>query len=531
MINSMKDWLKAGLLCAVLLLPQGVYGDWLSQVNSHRNLAGLPEVTENPVWSDGCTKHARYMVKNNFIGHTEDSSNPWYTPEGLAAAQSSNLFASSGKLTDDAAVDGWMEKPFHAVGILDPHLLKSGFGSYYESKTGVQTGACLDVLRGQGNLPNGVTFPIAYPKSGASMLASSYGGGESPDPLTSCPSYTAPTGPPIILQVGQGNVTPHVTAHSFSQGGTLLAHCVFDETSYLNPNSTEQALARAVLDTRDAIILLPRDPLSPGVAYTASITVNGQVYTWSFFGPGGGQDVHNDLNGDGRSDVLFRHSSGTVAAWLLNGTTLQQTVLLGATDPAWTIVGSGDVDGDGAPDLVFRHSSGTVAIWLMDGVKVKAVGVVGATDPNWQVAGVGDTNGDGKADIVFRHTSGVVAIWLMNGLTRMNVGTAGATDSNWQIVEVADLNGDGKSDLVFQHSSGAVAVWLLNGTVASQVMTIGAASPDWPIVGSGDADGDGKVDLIFRHSSGTVAAWLLDGLTRTGVGVVGMTDPNWTIAK
>src|SRR5262249_23320421 len=163
----------------------------------------------------------------------------------------------SGDLPDDAAIDGWIETPFHAVGILDPHLLQSGFGRYYESKTRIQTGACLDVLRGLGDVPSGVTFPIMYPQYGASVLVSDYSGSEYPDPLTAWPGYTAPTGPPIILQVGSGNVTPQVTAHSFSQGGTPLAHCVFDETSYLNPNSTDQALAHAVLDTRDAIILLP----------------------------------------------------------------------------------------------------------------------------------------------------------------------------------------------------------------------------------------------------------------------------------
>jgi len=40
-------------------------GDWLSYVNYYRALGELPPVTENPTWSDGCWKHARYMVKND----------------------------------------------------------------------------------------------------------------------------------------------------------------------------------------------------------------------------------------------------------------------------------------------------------------------------------------------------------------------------------------------------------------------------------------------------------------------------------
>jgi hypothetical protein len=87
---------------------------------------------------------------------------------------------------------------------------------------------------------------------------------------------------PIILQIGPGNLVPHVTSHSFMQGSTSLAHCVFDETSYSNPSSVQQDLGRNILDFRDAIILIPRNPLTPGASYTASITANGQTYTWSF---------------------------------------------------------------------------------------------------------------------------------------------------------------------------------------------------------------------------------------------------------
>lgn len=257
-------------------------GNWLPYVNYYRALAELPPVTENPTWSDGCWEHARYMVKNDYIGHSEDTDNPWYTPEGLAAAQSSNAMVSySVSTSDEYAIDLWMRGPFHAVGIIDPALLQTGYGSYREADGGYQMGAALDVIRGLGSIPSSIEFPIQWPADGMTVLISLHWG-EHPDPLTSCPGYSAPSGLPIILQIGFGDLTPSVTAHSFMQGSTLLDHCVFDETSYTNPDSSDQDLGRSILNARDVIVLIPREPLAPGSRYTVSITVNGQTHTWSF---------------------------------------------------------------------------------------------------------------------------------------------------------------------------------------------------------------------------------------------------------
>lgn len=257
--------------------------DWLSIVNSYRALALLPPVTENPAWSDGDWKHARYMVKTDQITHDEDNSSPWYTPEGDEAAHNSNVMvSSSATATDRYAIELWLQGPFHALGILDPALLQAGFGSYREADGGWQMAAALNVLQGLGSIPASVHFPILWPGSGVSFPLSAYGGGESPDPLSSCSGYSVPAGSPVILQLGPGNITPHVTAHSFARGGTPLEHCVFDETNYQNPDSGSQSLGRSVLNARDAVVLIPRQPLASGQTYTASITADGQTYTWSF---------------------------------------------------------------------------------------------------------------------------------------------------------------------------------------------------------------------------------------------------------
>jgi hypothetical protein len=262
---------------------------WLDYVNQVRANSGLSQLTENTSWSSGCVLHARYVVKTNVLTHAEDPANQWYTTEGNACGTSANVMSSSSSTaTDNSAIDLWMQGPFHAVGVIDPRLQTTGFGSYRESDGGIQMSAALDVIRGRTGATPAGTYPVYFPGHGSVTHLYRYSGGESPNPLTSCPGYTAPTGLPLILQIGSGSITPSVTAHSFSQGANPLPHCVFDQTNYTNPDSSSQSLGRSVLNGRDAIVLIPQSPLSAGQTYTASITTNGQTYTWSFTISGAG---------------------------------------------------------------------------------------------------------------------------------------------------------------------------------------------------------------------------------------------------
>jgi uncharacterized protein YkwD len=256
--------------------------DWLLYVNSYRAIANLPSVTENAAWSSGGQAHAVYTVKNDVLMHGEDPANPWYTPDGQAASQSSNLMASyDPNGTDRYAIDSWIQAPFHAVGILDPSLQQVGYGSYREADGGLQMAAALDVLRGLGQIPASVAFPILFPGNGTVVPIGAFWG-ETPNPLTSCAGYTSPSGLPVILQLGSGNLSPSVEAYSFSHAGAPLESCVFTESTYYNPDQAYQDLGRSILNERDAVVLIPRLPLTSGETYSVSMTLNGQTFSWSF---------------------------------------------------------------------------------------------------------------------------------------------------------------------------------------------------------------------------------------------------------
>jgi hypothetical protein len=244
---------------------------WLDRLNAWRANAAVPALTENSTYDQGDYDHAVYMVKNDLVTHYETPGVPYYSVAGDTAARNSNIYVSSSTSTADTqAIDWWMGAPFHAMGMMDPRLASTGFGSYREVKSGWDMGAALNVL--QGNPFTGGRFPVYFPGDGTSEPLTSYSGNEFPDPLQACSGYSVPTGLPVFIEVG-GNTSTTATASSFTGNGVSLAHCVIDSNTPTVGSS---------LYYRGGVIVIPRAPLVAGVHYAVALTVNGVAYSWSF---------------------------------------------------------------------------------------------------------------------------------------------------------------------------------------------------------------------------------------------------------
>jgi hypothetical protein len=244
--------------------------------------------------------------------------------------------------------------------------------------------------------------------------------------------------------------------------------------------------------------------------------------TWQIVGNG-------DYNGDVRADVLWRHSSGTVVIWFMNGTQTLGGGTVATVDPAWKIVGTGDYNSDRKADILWRHTSGAVTIWFMNGVLISGSAALPTVEPAWQIVGTGDHNGDGRADILWRHISGQAAIWLMNGPQVLGGGGFTTVDPSWRIVGTGDYDGDSRADILWRHNSGQAAIWLMNSTQVLGGGGFTTVDTAWVIVGRGDYNGDGKADILWRHTSGQVAMWFMNGLQAlSGAGVTTMA-PAWQI--
>jgi Cysteine-rich secretory protein family len=268
--------------------PPTAGASWLEWVNYYRALALLPPVSENAAFTTGAQNHAHYMLVNNVVEPFELSvARQGYTAAGAAAAVNSLLLGSGSAATTDAqALAFWMQGPFHALGILDPALQQTGFGSERDPGGALlQMTAALNVISGLDptRVPAGL-YPVQWPSDGMTVYLNSYTQGtDAPEPLTSCPGFLSPTGLPISLQLGNGNLTTvNVSASALWDGTNFLDHCIFTENTYLNPDSILQTRGRALLGMRDAIVLIPRYPLTAGAVYTVSLTANQQSYRWAF---------------------------------------------------------------------------------------------------------------------------------------------------------------------------------------------------------------------------------------------------------
>ncbi|HWA28885.1 MAG TPA: immunoglobulin domain-containing protein [Lacunisphaera sp.] len=244
--------------------------------------------------------------------------------------------------------------------------------------------------------------------------------------------------------------------------------------------------------------------------------------------------ARGDFNGDGKSDILWRHAiGGNVVFWLMNGHVPQTVAEVTPVSTDWVICGTGDFNGDGQTDVIWRHKlGGNVVFWLMNGHVPQTVAEVTPVSTDWVISGTGDFNGDGQTDIVWRHnTGGNIVFWFMNGTTPASAVEITPVSTDWVITTTGDFNNDGKTDIVWRHNTGGTIVfWMMNGSSVQSSAEVTPVSNVWTISTTGDFNGDGQTDIVWRHNTGgNVVFWLMNGTTVQGVAEVTPVSTDWMI--
>jgi hypothetical protein len=288
-----------------------------------------------------------------------------------------------------------------------------------------------------------------------------------------------------------------------------------------------------------------------GSARTATATIAGITFTLTHQGSGVNAErirqekARADFDGDGRSDLLWQHDTGYLAAWTLAG---NNTILSAVDlpyrnlDNDWRIAGTGDFNSDGSPDILWHHrTGGWVYVWYMNGFTVVGetyLSLARMPSAGWTIVGVGDFNGDRKPDIAWQHPDqGWLSVWLLNGLTVTNLPMSPnrLLDAPWQIAGVGDFNGDGSADLLWRHSQrGEMGVWIMDGLSRRDYIGLNPGTVEeqaWTIGSIADINGDGWPDLVWRHvTQGWVATWFMNGTRRVDAGSFSVIpSPSWKL--
>ncbi|KMY68586.1 hypothetical protein AAU61_02815 [Desulfocarbo indianensis] len=249
-----------------------------------------------------------------------------------------------------------------------------------------------------------------------------------------------------------------------------------------------------------------------------------------------------DFNNDGVWDLLWWNpETGAAAIWYLTATANSSGGMgFQASDQAGDITGNvtlsygGDLNGDGRTDLIWRdYAGGEVTLWLMgedgkpslngppslaDGMAEGGrPGVTGSLE--WVLRGAHDLNADGKADLVWQHaTDGRVVVWLMDGSQALSFQEYQRGEAaNWRVAGLGDLNGDGRGDLLWRNDGdGRLQAWLMTGgdpAYEERDMALsGGDAAAWQVKAVGAFCRVGCAEAYCKHAeSGAARIVTLDG--------------------
>jgi hypothetical protein len=228
-----------------------------------------------------------------------------------------------------------------------------------------------------------------------------------------------------------------------------------------------------------------------------------------------------DLDGDGKPDMVVANQGGnkisvfrnTVAAGRIDATSFaarQDFDLSALVGPE--SLSLNDIDGDGKTDIIVSNfNDKTIAVLLNTSVSgtISFSAKVNVTIGYYAHAiAVGDVDGDGKADIavsnygassvtIYRNNSTTGTVAFLSGYDIICGGAPGA-------LTFADLTGDSKAELLVLLSDNAQLVVYKNKAVSG---TINAASFEAPVykyagqkpgaIAVSDINADGKQDVMI----------------------------------
>ncbi len=218
--------------------------------------------------------------------------------------------------------------------------------------------------------------------------------------------------------------------------------------------------------------------------------------------------VHDDVNGDGKSDLLWRSlDNSKFAYWIMNGTQLESSLAI-AVPTNYKMLATGDFNGDGYMDIVWTDGT-SMWMWVGSGSTFTNTYMRAYPTTGWTVVGAADFDGDGDTDLLWAK-NGQLAEWLMSGAS-LKTSYVQVLPGGWRYLTTGDFDGDGRADLLLTNGS-AMQMWMQFNKGTFMPVATHTYPPGWTLLGSGDVNGDGMDDLLWRDNAHTrFAYWIMNG--------------------
>ena len=244
-----------------------------------------------------------------------------------------------------------------------------------------------------------------------------------------------------------------------------------------------------------------------------------------------GASVKNDIDGDGRSDLLFHNASTRQLSYrIMSGTTTVRSALISGVGAGYTIGATGDLNADGKLDLIWTSAARDLYLWAGNGTGFTSFRI-GDYPAGWVLVGAGDIDGDGRSDLLFHNASlRQFSYRIMQGTTTVRSALISGVGAGYIVRATGDFNGDRKVDLIWTSAARDLYMWAGNGTGFTS-FNIGGYPAGWALSGAGDIDGDGKSDLYFRNPSTHEFSYrIMNGTSVVRSALIGGTAAGYRIA-
>jgi hypothetical protein len=339
-----------------------------------------------------------------------------------------------------------------------------------------------------------VTTPIGVATSAGFVFTS-----PQPPVITTFTPSSGPPGSTVIINGANFNAVPVNNVVYFGSTKATVTGASAAQLTVTVPNgSTYKPIS--VLNLGNNLLGYSISPFIPtfpngGVINNTSFPQYTNIST--FGGPSSGliDSEVGDLDGDGRSDLVFSHINGPVGICLNTGIpgTVSFSSIFYLSGFSTERVNLADIDGDGKPDII-----GSVGSLLSVARNTSTLGNLSFAPTvsfftlfTGQKLGIDDVNGDGKADLIVPFSNSLIMSVYVNtsipGIISFGVRTDLTTLGQSYEICMGDIDSDGKKDIVISYGSQSSKISIYRNTSTSGVVSFSPKT-------------DGKNDICVSNS-------------------------------